>query len=102
MREIYKCRCESCQGKRDAKTQKEHHQINLLMSRMDEQQRRWYGAVEAQRLGYGGMTEVSRITGLHVETIRIGIRELAEDLAGRPTESVRIKGGGRKKEQKKA
>ena len=69
---------------------------------MDEQQRRWYVAVEAQRIGHGGMTEMNKITGMHVETIRIGIRELAEDLAGRPKERVRVEGGGRPKAEKKA
>lgn len=69
---------------------------------MDEQQRRWYVAVEAQRIGHGGMTKMNKITGMHVETIRIGIQELAEDLAGRPKERIRVEGGGRLKAEKKA
>lgn len=76
--------------------------MNLLMSRMDEQQRRWYVAVEAQRIGHGGMTQMNKITGMHVETIRIGIQEFAEGLEGRPKERVRVEGGGRPKAEKKA
>ena len=28
--------------------------MNMLLSRLDEQQRRWYAALEATRLGHGG------------------------------------------------
>ena len=31
-----------------------HRQMNLLLSRLDEQQRRWYAAVESAKLGHGG------------------------------------------------
>jgi hypothetical protein len=43
--------------------------MNLLLSRLDEQQRRWYVALEARKLGHGGATLMSQITGMHVETI---------------------------------
>lgn len=102
MQEIYKCQCNTCQSGNNEKEQLLHHQMNLLLSRMDEQQRRWYVAVEAQRLGHGGMTQMSKITGMHVETIRIGIRELADDLAQRPKDRIRKAGGGRPKAEKKA
>ena len=45
--------------------------------------------------GYGGDTWMSTITGMHVETIRRGRRELDEDLEGRPTDRIRLPGGGR-------
>jgi hypothetical protein len=32
-----------------------HQQINLLVSRLDEQQRRWFVALEAKRVGRGGV-----------------------------------------------
>jgi hypothetical protein len=28
--------------------------MNVLLSRLDEQQRRWYAALEANRMGHGG------------------------------------------------
>ena len=102
MSEIQQCKCENCTSGSNEKEQLLHHQMNLLMSRMDEQQRRWYAAVEAERLGHGGITQMNKITGLHVETIRIGMRELAEDLVGRPKERIRLEGGGRQKKEKKA
>lgn len=102
MKEIHKCECKKCQADGNEKEKLVHHQMNLLLSRMDEQQRRWYVAVEAQRIGHGGMTEMNEITGMHVETIRIGMRELAEDLDGRPKERIRKEGAGRPKTEKKS
>ena len=71
------------------------------MSRLNEQQRRWYAALEAKRLGHGGMRLISQITGLDVNTIRRGRRELAENLQDRPIGRVRLPGGGRKPLEKK-
>jgi len=78
-----------------------HHKMNVLLSRLDEQQRRWYVAVEADRIGHGGAERLSKITGINVNTIRRGRRELADDLADRPTDRVRQVGGGRKPIEKK-
>ncbi len=75
--------------------------MNLLMSRLDEQQRRWYAAVESAKVGHGGDRQVSRITGLNVDTIRRGREELADDLEGRPADRVRLPGGGRPAVEKK-
>jgi hypothetical protein len=72
-----------------------HTQINLLVSRLDEQQRRWFVALEAQRLGRGGARLLAQITGLSPHTIRRGRRELAAGLAARPAARVRAPGGGR-------
>jgi hypothetical protein len=74
--------------------------MNLLLSRLDEQQRRWYAAVESAKLGHGGDRFVSLVTGLHVDTIRRGREELADSLEGRPTYRVRLPGGGRPPLQK--
>ncbi len=71
------------------------------MSRLDEQQRRWYAAVESAKLGHGGARTLSRITGLDVDTIRRGRRELADSLEGRPADRVRLPGGGRPAVEKK-
>jgi hypothetical protein len=75
--------------------------MNVLLSRLDEQQRRWCVAVEADRIGHGGAERLSKITGINVNTIRRGRRELADDLADRPTDRVRQVGGGRKPIEKK-
>ena len=75
--------------------------MNVLLSRLDEQQRRWYVAVEADRIGHGGAERLSKMTGINVNTIRRGRRELADDLTDRPTDRVRQVGGGRKPIEKK-
>ena len=72
-----------------------------MMSRLDEQQRRWYAAVEAKRYGRGGITLVRKMTGLDDKTIRRGIEEMGSDLTDRPTDRVRIEGGGRPSVEKK-
>ncbi len=75
--------------------------MNLLLSRLDEQQRRWYAALEANHLGAEGDEMVARISGLSVKTIHRGQEELAANLATRPTERVRVAGGGRPRTEKK-
>ena len=62
--------------------------MNVLLSRLDEQQRRWYAALEATRLGHGGERLMSHITGLDPQTIRRGRRELASECSERPAEGV--------------
>ncbi|NIQ08857.1 MAG: hypothetical protein GWO23_03925 [Gammaproteobacteria bacterium] len=75
--------------------------MNLFLSRLDEQQRRWYAALEAEKLGHGGLEKIAKITGLHVNTISRGRKELRNDLRERPSQRVRLKGGGRKAVEKK-
>lgn len=79
----------------------EHLQFNALLDRLDEQQRRWVAGREAMRLGYGGITRIAEITGLHHETIRRGRDELQNGLADRPTDRIRCQGGGRPRVEKK-
>ena len=75
--------------------------MNMLLSRLDEQQRRWDAALEASRLGHGGEHLMAHITGLDPQTIRRGRRELASELSERPTEGVRTPGAGRPRAEKK-
>ena len=99
---IHQCECPICQSSEPHPDKLHHHKMNVLLSRLDEQQRRWYVAVEADRIGHGGTELLSQITGMNVNTIRRGRRELADDLAGRPTGRVRKAGGGRKPIEKKS
>jgi hypothetical protein len=80
----------------------QHHQMNLFLSRLDEQQRRWYAALESKRIGPGGDTWLSQSTGLDVETIRRGRREWDGELAQRPSDQVRLPGGGQPPVEKKS
>lgn len=100
--EIYQCQCGLCQQSVEHTEKMLHHQINLLLSRLDEQQRRWYAAVEATRRGRGGIKAVSEITGMDEKTIARGQRELGTNLSARPHDRVRLAGGGRPPLEKKA
>ena len=94
-RPVHKCQCPNCQQPDDHPDKELHHQMNLLLSRLDEQQRRWYVALEAKKLGHGGATLMSQITGMHIDTIRRGRRELDAQLQDRPADRMRLPGGGR-------
>jgi hypothetical protein len=98
----YLCRCDACLQAGHHPEKILHARINLLLSRLDEQQRRWYVAVESARVGYGGDRALSRITGMNVETIRRGRRELDDSLRGRPSDRIRLPGGGRPPAEKKS
>lgn len=64
---------------------------------LSEKDQRRYAAIEAQRLGHGGISYVAEILGCSTRTIRRGIEELDtldnDPAAGR----VRRPGAGRKK-----
>jgi hypothetical protein len=92
---VHQCGCPNCQQSGDHPDKELHHQMNLLLSRLDEQQRRWYAALEVKKLGRGGMTLMSQITGMSVDTIRRGRDELDKELADRPVDRIRLPGGGR-------
>jgi len=69
--------------------------MNMSLSRLDEAQRRWYVALESNRLGHGGDVLLAQITGIDEKTIRRGRDELQEELASCPSERVRRAGAGR-------
>jgi hypothetical protein len=96
-------RCDGPHGQQEAAhpDQTLHDQMNRLLSRVDEQQRRWYAAGESHRIGHGGDQRVAQITGLDPQTIQRGRRELAASLTERPTERVRLPGAGRPRGEKK-
>jgi len=98
---VHPCACALCRQAIPHPDQARHAQMNLFLSRLDEQQRRWYVALEADRLGHGGERLLAQITGLDEKTIRRGRAELAAGLADRPSERVRLPGGGRPLVEKK-
>ena len=101
MGEIHVCECPRCQQGAEHLDEELHRQMNLLLSRLDEQQRRWYVALEANRLGVGGVRLVSQITGIDEKTIRRGQTELDAEFAGRAEDRVRLLGAGRPPVEKK-
>jgi hypothetical protein len=100
-RSVHQCRCSVCEQSESHPDQELHRNMNLLLSRLDEQQRRLYTALESKRIGHGGDRLLSLITGLNVETIRQGRRELDEGLAETPADRIRRPGGGRPPVEKK-
>jgi hypothetical protein len=81
--DVHTCQCAHCQQQTPHPDQELHRQMNLLLSRLDEQQRRWYVAVESNRMGLGSDRLLSQITGLDEKTIRRGQHELEASLAER-------------------
>ena len=100
-REIYQCQCPICQREDEHPDRLRHRQINLLMSRLDEQQRRWFVALETFKLRHGGIALMSAVTGVDEKTIRRGREELEAELQGRPVGRVRLEGGGQPAVEKK-
>jgi hypothetical protein len=98
---VRECQCADCVGAADHPNKLLHHQMNLFLSRLDEQQRRWYVALESKKMGHGGDRLLSQITGLDVETIRRGRRELEGELTERPSVHIRLAGGGQPSVEKK-
>lgn len=100
-RKLHACKCPKCQGEELSKEQEIHRQMNLLLSQLDENQRRWYVALEAKKLGHGGIKQMSKITGMHGNTIRRGWQELDDGLKQQPGKRIRTEGGGRLSTEKK-
>lgn len=98
---IHECQCPDCLHGAEHPDRELHQQMNLLISRLDEQQRRWLAALESKKIGHGGDTLLALITGLHVDTIRRGRQELDAGLADRPVDRIRNPGAGRPSVKKK-
>ena len=68
----------------------------MLSGTLTERTRRLWAAAEARELGWGGVTAVSKATGLSRLTITRGERELDDPPALDPSR-IRKPGGGRKR-----
>ena len=66
---------------------------------MDEHSRRLWAATEALAIGHGGINAVAKATGIAESTIRIGKKELEQDISAKliegPPRRVRRKRGRR-------
>jgi transposase len=77
-------------------TQSIKKKYKLLAPFLDEKTRRLYLAVEAKSIGYGGISEVSKATGVSRTTITQGCKELDDSNISQQQTGIRKKGGGRK------
>jgi hypothetical protein len=101
--DVHQCQCPHCvSGPPDHPDREIHGRLNLLLTRLDERQRRWLAALESQKVGHGGDRLLSLITGLNVETIRRGRRELDASLRDCPPGRIRRPGAGRRPVKKKS
>ena len=67
--------------------------LTSVLPHLNERQRRLYLAAEARALGYGGLSQVSRIAGVSRPTLNKALRELDEAPLSSPY--ARKPGGGR-------
>ena len=67
--------------------------MRAFCASLREKDRRRYAAVEASKLGYGGLAYIARLLRLAPRTIRRGLHELQQS-PGLPPERCRKKGAG--------
>ncbi len=70
-------------------------QMQQFYHSLSEKDRRRYAAIEAVKLGWGGITYISQLFGCDYYTIRFGIEEL-DDQSAMNLKGIRRSGGGRK------
>ena len=70
-------------------------QMHRLYKSLNEKDRRRYAAIEAAKLGWGGISYISTLFGCDYYTIRLGLSELENEEAMNQ-KRIRAKGGGRK------
>ena len=100
-RAVHQCTCAACQAGIDTPLIQRHQQINLLLSHLNEPQRRWYVGTLSADPQQPNDSELARITGLDRKTIRRGRRELLLGLAAATSTRQRRPGGGRPRAEKK-
>jgi hypothetical protein len=81
--------------------QETEQKMCLHFRQLTEKSRRHYAAIEATKLGYGGIKYISDLFKISEYRIRSGIKELnnPELLSSIPTGKQRRAGGGRKKKK---
>ncbi len=90
-----RCGCSLCRQDAAHPDRERHREINLLMGLLPPEQRRLYVAMESKRLGKGGRSLLSEITGLCLQTISRGRVELAALLSGTPINAPKGRPGRR-------
>jgi hypothetical protein len=75
-----------------------HERITQTLPMLNERQRRRFLAVESKSLGYGGISLISRMSGVSRQTLTEGVKELNDPCAEEITPKGRIRkaGAGRK------
>jgi hypothetical protein len=97
----HRCQCRVCEQESDAEIVAYHEQINLLLSRLSEPQRRWYVGVLSQGPDSPSDVQLSLITGMDEKTIARGRQEMQGKLHDVPVDRQRQPGAGRPRAEKK-
>lgn len=82
--------------KLDTYDQEVAEQMKNLYHSLSEKDQRRYAAIEAKKLGYGGISYICRLFGCDPSSVRRGLSELATPLKPRDKQ-IRAAGGGRKR-----
>ena len=72
-------------------------QYEFMREELNECQLRHYLAMEALKIGYGGIHQIMKASGVDFKTIKKGIREIETGQLYHPGNRIRRMGGGRKK-----
>jgi hypothetical protein len=78
-----RCRCPQCQKQTGHPDEQHHRELAAFLATLSYDQRRLCAAVEANRLGRGGVCRVMEVTGMCPQTVARGRRELADLLQGK-------------------
>ena len=81
--------------KEDFEYEIETHE-RFFYAQLSERGKRQYAGLEAMKIGYNGVSIISKKFNIHKHTIRTGKKELQEQIVP-PPNKIRQYGGGRKK-----
>ena len=70
-------------------------QMRHFYQSLSEKDRRRYAAVEAKKLGYGGISYICKVLGCDAGTVSRGLQDLEQKLLSQD-QRIRKPGGGRK------
>ncbi len=96
---LHVCACSNCRRHPRSPIAKLHVGINRVMATMDEKSRRRFVGLLATQQGWGGVRQMSQITGMSRTTILRGQREIERTTRSRRTR-LRTRGAGRKRVEK--
>jgi hypothetical protein len=97
---LHICTCSDCRRHPRSPIAKLHVGINRVAATMDEKSRRRFVGLLATQQGWGGVQQMSQITGLSRTTILRGQREVERTAPSR-RKRIRRRGGGRVRVEKK-
>jgi len=96
---LHVCTCSDCRRHPRSPIAKLHVGINRVAATMDEKSRRRFVGLLATQQGWGGVRQMSRITGLSRTTILRGQHEIERTTRSR-RQQIRRRGGGRQRVEK--